>query len=288
VWSSTGPVRPSTGHGSARNPDLDAERILAVPIVDLVADLGESFGAYTMGNDAQLLDLLTSANVACGFHAGDPRVMDATVRACVERGVTVGAHPSFPDLVGFGRRAMELTENEVRTDVLYQLGALSAFTRAHGARITHLAPHGRLGNLVVTRRDYARAVADAMQAFDPTLVILLQEGEMASVARERGLRMATVGIADRAYEDDGTLVSRSEPDAVLTDPDEVTRRTVRMVTEGVITSRNGRDLPIKADCVQLHGDEPAALRLAAQIRGELQAAGVRLAPLHEVLDVAAA
>jgi UPF0271 protein len=254
-----------------------------VPVVDLVADLGESFGAYTMGNDAELLNLLTSANVACGFHAGDPRVMDATVRACVERGVGVGAHPSFPDLVGFGRRAMDLTPDEVRTDVLYQVGALSAFTRAHGTRIGHLAPHGRLGNLVVTRRDYAEAVADAVEAFDPSLVILMQEGEMAAVARERGLRMAMVGIADRAYEDDGTLVSRSEPGAVLHDPEEVTRRTVRMVTEGVITSRNGTDLAVRTDCVQLHGDGPAALRLATRIRGELQAAGVRLAPLHEVL-----
>jgi len=258
-----------------------------VPIVDLVADLGESFGSYTMGNDARLLDLLTSANVACGFHAGDPRVMDATVRACVERGVRVGAHPSFPDLAGFGRRAMDLTENEVRTDVLYQLGALSAFTRAHGTRISHLAPHGRLGNLVVTRRDYARAVADAVQAFDPDIVILLQEGDMAAEARERGLRFAMVGIADRAYEDDGTLVSRSEPGAVLSDPDEVTRRTIRMVTEGTIASRNGVDLPIRCDCVQLHGDGPAALELATRIRGELQAAGVRLAPLDEVLAAAA-
>ncbi|KAA9156044.1 LamB/YcsF family protein [Amycolatopsis acidicola] len=257
-------------------------------MVDLVADLGESFGAWTMGDDAALLDLLTSANIACGFHAGDPRVMDRTVRACVERGVRIGAHPSFPDLAGFGRRAMELTEDEVRTDVLYQLGALSAFTRAHSTRISHLAPHGKLGNLVVTRRDYARAVADAVEAFDSSLVILVQEGEMAALARERGLRIAMVGIADRAYEDDGTLVSRSEPGAVLSDPDEVTRRTVRMVTEGLLTSRHGKDLPIKADCVQLHGDGPTALRLAKRIRGELEAAGVRPAPLDRVLGLPAA
>ncbi|MFB6785623.1 LamB/YcsF family protein [Streptomyces olivaceus] len=259
-----------------------------MPAVDLVADLGESFGAYTMGNDAELLKLLTSANVACGFHAGDPQVMDATVRTCVERGVRIGAHPSFPDLVGFGRRAMDLTPDEVRTDVLYQIGALSAFTRAHGARIEHLAPHGRLGNLVVTRRDYAEAVADAVEAFDPTLAVLMQEGEMAAVARERGLTMAMVGLADRAYESDGTLVPRSQPGAVLHDPDEVTRRTVRMVTEGLITSRDGTDIPVRTDCVQLHGDGPAALELAVRIRDELQAAGVRLAPLDEVLGARAA
>jgi 5-oxoprolinase (ATP-hydrolysing) subunit A len=251
--------------------------------VDLVADLGESFGPWTMGNDAALLDMLTSANIACGFHGGDPRVMDRTVADCVARGVGIGAHPSFPDLVGFGRRAMDLAEDEVRTDVLYQLGALSAFARAHRTKVTHLSPHGRLGNLVVQRADYARAVADAVAAFDPELVILVQEGELARVARERGLRIAMVGIADRAYTDEGTLVPRSEPGAVLHDPEEVTARTVRMVTEGVITSRNGVDLPIVADSVVLHGDGPAALELAARIRAALGAAGVRFAGLAEVL-----
>jgi len=254
-----------------------------VPVVDLVADLGESFGSWKMGDDAALLDMLTSANIACGFHGGDPRVMDRTVADRVARGVGIGAHPSFPDLVGFGRRAMDLTEDEVRTDVLYQLGALSAFARSHGTKVTHLSPHGRLGNLVVTRPDYARAVADAGTAFDGELVIVAQEGEMARVARERGLRIALVGIADRAYTDEGTLVPRSEPGAVLHDPDEVTQRTVRMVTEGLITSRDGVDLPIVADSVVLHGDGPAALQLAARIRAALRAAGVRFAGLSDVL-----
>ncbi|MCA1187340.1 5-oxoprolinase subunit PxpA, partial [Saccharopolyspora sp. 6T] len=199
-------------------------------IVDLVADLGESFGAYTMGNDAELLDLLTSANVACGFHAGDPRVMDRTVRACVERGVRIGAHPSFPDLAGFGRRAMELSEHEVRTDVLYQLGALSAFAKAHGTLISHLAPHGKLGNMVVTRPDYARAVADAVESFDPSLVVLVQEGEMAAVARARGLRIAVVGIAARADEAAGTRVPRAAPGAGGSPPRPVTPRPGRLVT----------------------------------------------------------
>ena len=252
-------------------------------MVDLVADLGESFGPWTMGNDAELLRMLTSANVACGFHGGDPRVMDWTVAECVARGVGIGAHPSFPDLVGFGRRAMDLTEDEVRTDVLYQLGALAAFARAHGTTVTHLSPHGRLGNLVVTRPDYARAVADAVEAFDRELIVLVQEGELAEIARERGLRIAMVGIVDRAYTDEGTLVPRSEPGSVLHDPDEVTARTVRMVTEGVITSRNGKELPIVADSVVLHGDGPAALELAARIRAELGAAGVRFAGLPAVL-----
>src|SRR6266700_1389705 len=158
--------------------------------VDLVADLGEGFGAYRMGDDDALLDVLTSANVACGFHAGDPRIMDATVASCAARGIGVGAHPSFPDLAGFGRRAMDLTADEVRTDVLYQVGALQAFTTAHGTRVRHVAPHGRLGNLVATRQDYADAVTDAVASLDQSLMILAQNGKLADAARARGLRVA--------------------------------------------------------------------------------------------------
>lgn len=253
-------------------------------MVDLVADLGEGFGAYTMGDDEALLELLTSANVACGFHAGDPRIMDTTVRHCVEKGVAVGAHPSFPDLVGFGRRAMDLTPDEVRTDMLYQVGALQAFAVAHGTRVRHVAPHGRLGNLVAVRADYARAVVDAVAALDPSLIVLAQDGELADAARERGLRVGIVGIADRAYRDDGTLVPRSEPGAVIHDADEIARRTLRMVTEGVIRSVGGRDVPVDCDTVLLHGDTPGALDLAALVRDQLLLAGVKFAGLDEVLD----
>ncbi|MDQ0957326.1 UPF0271 protein [Streptomyces sp. B4I13] len=254
------------------------------PMVDLVADLGEGFGAYTMGDDESLLEMLTSANVACGFHAGDPRIMDATVRTCVENRVAVGAHPSFPDLVGFGRRAMDLTPEEVRTDVLYQIGALQAFAVAHGTRVRHVAPHGRLGNLVAVRADYARAVVDAVAALDESLIILAQDGELADAARARGLRVGIVGIADRAYRDDGTLVPRSEPGAVIHDADEVARRTLRMVTEGVIRSVDGKDLPVACDTVLLHGDSPGAIALAGRIREELLAAGVEITSLDKVLS----
>lgn len=247
--------------------------------IDLVADLGEGFGAYRMGDDDALLDILTSANIACGFHAGDPRIMDATVASCVRRGVSVGAHPSFPDLVGFGRRAMDLTPDEVRTDVLYQVGALQAFATAHGTRVRHVAPHGRLGNLVATRPDYAVAVVDAVAALDPSLVVLAQDGELADAARARDLRVAIVGIADRAYADDGTLVPRSQPGAVIEDEAEIADRTVRMVTEGVIRTVGGRDLPVACDTVLLHGDTPGAIALAHRIRKVLQAAGVTIAPL---------
>lgn len=247
--------------------------------VDLVADLGEGFGSYTMGDDSALLDIITSANIACGFHAGDPRIMHDTVRNCAERGVAVGAHPSFPDVVGFGRRAMELTAHEVRTDVLYQIGALSAFAAYHGTTLTHVAPHGRLGNLVATRADYAEAVADAVAGFDRNLIVLAQDGELSRAARERGLRVGIVGIADRAYEDDGTLVPRSRPGAVLHDPARIAERTVRMVAEGVIETVGGRDIPVNADTVLLHGDNPAAVELARRIRRELAGAGIEIKPL---------
>ncbi|MFB7934065.1 LamB/YcsF family protein [Streptomyces sp. NPDC056039] len=254
------------------------------PMVDLVADLGEGFGAYTMGDDEALLEMLTSANVACGFHAGDPRIMDATVRTCVRNRVAVGAHPSFPDLVGFGRRAMDLTPEEVRTDTLYQIGALQAFAVAHGTRVQHVAPHGRLGNLVAVRADYARAVVDAVASLDESLIVLAQDGELADAARARGLRVGIVGIADRAYRDDGTLVPRSEPGAVVHDPDEVARRTLRMVTEGVIRSADGKDIPVACDTVLLHGDSPGAIALAGRIRRELLAAGVEITSLDKVLS----
>ncbi|MEV7737788.1 5-oxoprolinase subunit PxpA [Streptomyces sp. NPDC088921] len=254
------------------------------PMVDLVADLGEGFGAYTMGDDEALLEMVTSANVACGFHAGDPRIMDTTVQACVERQVAVGAHPSFPDLAGFGRRAMDLTPEEVRTDMLYQIGALQAFAVAHGTRVQHVAPHGRLGNLVAVRADYARAVVDAVASLDESLIVLAQDGELADAARARGLRVGIVGIADRAYRADGTLVPRSEPGAVIDDPDEVARRTLRMVTEGVVRSADGMDLPVGCDTVLLHGDSPGAIALAARIREQLLAAGVEITSLDKVLS----
>jgi len=253
------------------------------PLVDLVADLGESFGAYRMGDDAALLDVITSANVACGFHAGDPRVIDATVAACASRGIGIGAHPGFPDLVGFGRRTMELTPHEVRTDVLYQLGALDAFARARHTRLRHVTPHGRLGNLAMTERGYADAVVAAVADFDPDLIVVTQDGVLAEVAERAGLTVAILGLADRAYHDDGTPVRRGEPGAVITQPAEVAARVVRMVTQGVIRAVTGQDLPIRCDTVLLHGDTPGAVALARTVRDELCVAGVAIAPLAHVL-----
>ena len=243
------------------------------PTVDLVADLGEGFGAYSMGDDAALLEVVSSANIACGFHAGDPDIMNATVAECVRRGVSVGAHPSFPDLRGFGRRAMDLTADEVRNDVLYQFGALSAFAAYHGTGVAHIAPHGRLGNLVATRADYAEAVADAAARISPDLIVLAQDGELADAAAARQLPVGSVGIADRAYDADGTLVPRSRPGAVIHDPSAIVDRTIRMVCEGLIETVAGTDLPIVADTVLLHGDTPGAVQLARQVIAEVDALG---------------
>lgn len=263
---------------------LEQEHLETMSItVDLVADLGESFGSYRMGDDDALLEIVSSANIACGFHAGDPRVMDRTVSECARRGVGIGAHPSFPDLVGFGRRAMDLTPEEVRTDILYQLGALSAFATAHGTRVTHICPHGRLGNLVITRADYAQAMVEAAQQFDPAITVFTQAGEVVAAAEAANMRVAYVGAVDRSYEDDGTLTPRSIPGAVLHDPDEIAERTVRLVTQGTLVSRGGVELPMQTDTVLLHGDGPDAVALARRIRAELETAGVQIRPLHETL-----
>lgn len=247
--------------------------------IDLVADLGESFGDWTMGDDEAMLDVLTSANIACGFHAGDPRTMDRTVDSCAKRGISIGAHPSFPDLVGFGRRAMDLTPYEVRTDLTFQLGALSGFAAHHGTAVAHVAPHGRLGNLVAVRRDYAEAVVEGVLGFDPNLIVLAQDGELATAARAAGLPVGIVGIVDRAYQSDGTLVPRSEHGAVIHDPAEVADRSVRLVTEGKLTSIDGVELDIVADTLLMHGDNPAAVALSREVRTRLEAAGVEIAPL---------
>jgi UPF0271 protein len=251
--------------------------------IDLSADIGESFGSYRMGNDAELLESLTSANVACGFHAGDPREMQRAVSDCVRLGVAVGAHPGFPDLVGFGRRAIEASADEVRTDVLYQIGALSAFARAAGTRLTHVSPHGRLGNLVVSDERYSMPVADAVEAFDPTLVVVTYTGALSRIARDRGLPVGLLGFPDRAYEDDGTLVSRREDGAVLHEPEVIAERAVRMAVDGTVVARSGREIAIEIDSLLLHGDNEASVRAARQVRRAIEDAGVKVAPLTDVL-----
>ncbi|MCW2756964.1 MAG: LamB/YcsF family protein [Nocardioidaceae bacterium] len=247
------------------------------PTIDLMADIGESFGSWTMGDDARLLDALTSANVACGFHAGDPRTMETAVNQCVERGVVIGAHPGFPDLVGFGRRTVDLTRDEVRTDVLYQLGALQAFATAAGARLHHVSPHGRLGNLTVTDPTYADGVLDAIEQLDPSLVVVGQPGLIHELAQERGLQVGRLGFPDRAYEDDGALVSRREDGAVLHDVALIAERAVSLALHQSVVSRNGVEVSVACDSILLHGDNDASVAAAFEVRTALEAAGVRIA-----------
>ncbi len=249
-------------------------------VVDLVADIGESFGAFRVGDDDRILRSLSSANIACGFHAGDPRTMEAAVSSCLRHEVAIGAHPSFPDLVGFGRRAMELSRDEVRTDVLYQVGSLQAIARAHGASVTHLSPHGRLGSLVATDAKYADGVADAVEQLGGELTILTMPGKLARVGRDRGLSVTIYGLVDRNLEDDGSLVSRRQADALVHDPDLLVERALSMVLNGVVASRNGVKIDVDVDCLLLHGDNLASIEAAELIRAGLVEAGVKIAPFR--------
>ena len=249
--------------------------------IDLIADLGESFGSHTMGDDERLLGALSSANIACGFHSGDPVTMGKTVRLCLDKGVAIGAHPGFHDLVGFGRRTIDMTREEVRADVLYQLGALHAFVVAAGGRIAHLSPHGRLGNLTVTDETYAGGVLDAVEAFDPSIIVTGQPGLIHDLAEARGLPTGRMGFPDRAYEPDGALVSRREPDAVLHDVDVITERALAMVQTGVVEARGGGEVAVPCDSILLHGDNAASVDAAHQVRRALEDAGVQISARSE-------
>jgi UPF0271 protein len=245
--------------------------------IDLNADLGESFGAYTMGDDAALLDVVTSASVACGFHAGDPVVMTATVQAAVERGVVVGAHVGYRDLQGFGRRAIAMTPAQLTADVLYQLGALHGIARANGTRVAYVKAHGALYNTAAVDTGIAHALVEAVRLFDPSLPVLSLPGSAVSTAcADAGLRAVAECFADRAYDSSGRLAPRSRPGAVIHDRDAVVARAVAMATTGEVVADDGTTVPIRAESMCVHGDTPGAAALAAVIRDALRAAGVEL------------
>ena len=250
------------------------------PSIDLNCDLGESFGPWTLGRDEDVLAFVTSINVACGFHAGDPGVMRRTVRAAASRGVQVGAHPGLPDLQGFGRRAMAVTPSEVHAMVLYQVGALYAFTRAEGIALAHVKPHGALYNMAAADPALARAVAEAVRDFDPGLILVgLAGSHLVKEAEALGLRAASEAFADRAYEADGRLTPRNLAGAMVEDADLAAGRALRMVQEGRVRSRQGEDVLLKADTLCLHGDQPGAAAFALRLRAVLGAAGVTVRPL---------
>jgi 5-oxoprolinase (ATP-hydrolysing) subunit A len=250
-------------------------------LVDLNADVGESFGAWTLGHDAALFTHITSANVACGFHAGDPGVMRATVELAREHGVAVGAHPGFPDLSGFGRRDMHMSPREVEDLVVYQIGALAGVAAAQGVRLQHVKAHGALYNMAVTDLVLADAIARATAAIDPDLVLLGLPGSQLLRAGERaGLRTASEVFADRAYRCDGTLVPRAQPGAVIHDEEAVVRRVIAMVRDGTVTADDGTRVPLRADTICVHGDTPGAAQLAGRMRAALQDAGIHVRALR--------
>ena len=247
--------------------------------MDLNSDLGESFGAWRMGDDAAMLDIVTSANVACGFHAGDPAGILETLRAAAARGVAVGAHVGYPDLVGFGRRNMDPTSRELVADVIYQIGALQGLAAAAGTRVVYVKPHGALYNTIAQDPRQAADVITALLAVDPGLVLLALAGSpLVDWARERGLRVVAEAFADRAYTPAGALVSRREPGAVLHDPAQVADRMLDLVRTGEITAIDGSRVRLQADSICVHGDSPGAVSMARALRQAFESAGVALAP----------
>jgi len=243
--------------------------------IDINCDMGESFGAYEIGADDDVLPHVTSANIACGFHGGDPSVMRKTVTNALKQGVAIGAHPGLPDLVGFGRRAMQVSPQEVYDLIIYQVGALSGFVRAAGAELRHVKPHGALYNMAVAQPALAEAIARAVHDVDSHLVLFGLAGSgMLKAAERAGIASASEAFADRNYLHDGSLVPRSRPDALVTDAEEGVRRVLRMVRESVVADVDGEDIPIRADTVCIHGDGPNAAQLARALRAGLTAAGV--------------
>jgi UPF0271 protein len=250
--------------------------------IDLNCDVGESFGIYTVGQDAEVMPFVTSANVACGFHAGDPTVMRRTVALARQHGVAVGAHPGLPDLVGFGRREMAISARDVGSTVVYQVGALAAVAASEGTRLQHVKVHGALYTMAARDAALASAVAGAVASVDRTLVLFGPPGSELIRAGERlGLAVAAEAFADRAYEPDGSLVSRVKPGSVLTDPETIVARVVRMATNGMVRASDDSDLRLDARTICIHGDTPGAPELARRVRAALEEAGVSVRPPGE-------
>jgi 5-oxoprolinase (ATP-hydrolysing) subunit A len=243
--------------------------------IDINSDMGESFGAYSIGHDAGLMKAITSANVAAGFHAGDPSVLRDTIRSAKQHNVAVGAHPGFPDLVGFGRRELHVTPKEAEDMVLYQVAAVAGVAAAEGVKIQHVKPHGALFNMAVRNVELSSAIARAVAAFDRSLILFgLPGSEILAAGKAAGLRVAAEVFADRAYEPDGSLASRRKPGSVIHDADAVVTRAVRMAKEKTVVAIDGSIVQLEADTVCVHGDTPGSDQLAAKIRAGLEAAGI--------------
>ncbi len=251
--------------------------------IDINCDMGEGFGAYTIGMDGEVIRYISSANIACGFHAGDPGVMNRTVRLAQENGVGVGAHPGYPDLAGFGRRNMDCTPDEVRDDVIYQIGALRGFCALHGVRLQHVKPHGSLYNMCVGNESLSEAVAEAIAAVDRSLFWVTLGGAQADLARKiaaaAGIRVVFEAFPDRAYTPDGKLAPRKLPGAVITDPQRAADQALWMAKEGRVIAMDGTVVDLEVQTLCVHGDNPAALHHIRTIRQALEAEGIHIAPL---------
>lgn len=247
--------------------------------IDMNSDLGEGYGAWQMGDDPAMLGIVSSANVACGFHAGDPATILRTLRGAAEQGVAVGAHVSYPDRVGFGRRDMDIAPDDLMADILYQIGALQGLAVAAGTRVTYVKPHGALYNTIAHDAGQGAAVIEAIRALDPTLALMgLAGAPILDQARRAGLRVVAEAFGDRAYAPDGTLVPRRSAGAVLHDPDRVAARMVRLARSGEIDAIDGTTLSLRAESICVHGDSAGAVSMARAIRNALDAAGVAVAP----------
>jgi len=247
--------------------------------VDLNSDLGEGFGVWTLGDDEALLDVVTSANVACGFHAGDPDILRRVCATAAERGVAIGAHVGYRDLAGFGRRAMDVEPRRLTNDVIYQIGALDGFARIAGTRVRYVKPHGALYNTAVHDQQQAAAIVEAIRLYDESLPVMGLPGSvLLTMASSAGLRTIGEAFADRGYTPEGTLVPRSQPGAVLHDPKQVAERMARLVTTGTVPAADGTDVAISAESICVHGDSPGAVQMAIAVRQALAAAGVDLRP----------
>ena len=250
--------------------------------IDLNCDLGESYGRYTLGSDSEIIPLLSSANVACGFHASDPVVMEKTVAMAKKAGIGIGVHPGFPDHMGFGRRRMMLTHEEAKTYVTYQIGALYGFCKSQGVKIQHVKPHGAFNNMASEDYSLARAVAEAIYEFDSSIIFLALAGsQMVKAARDVGLRVACEAFADRAYDDQGMLVSRALEGSMIHDEHVAVERIVRMIKEGKVKTITGHDIDIQADSICVHGDGPRALETVRGLRERLTAEGITICPMGE-------
>lgn len=253
-------------------------------IVDLNSDIGESFGSYNLGMDEEVIKYVTSVNIACGWHAGDPLIMEHTVREAINNNVAIGAHPGYPDLMGFGRRNMDISPKEARAYMIYQLGALSAFVKANGGKVQHMKLHGAFYNTASVKEEIAEAIIKGVLDVDKDIILLALSGSyIAKLAQERGLRVAQEVFADRGYNDDGTLVNRRLPGAFIHDKEEAFRRIKDMVLEGKVTTISGKKVSIIADSVCVHGDNPMAVDFVRYIRESLIKDGIQIKSLSEFI-----